>query len=127
MILDNHIVLAEFHRDSLCFFSKQKTAYELRISDWSSDVCSSDLVRLVARRLDVAGPDIDLKGGNAEGRALRRPDFRRKIGEGRKVVSGQRGRQGELATRHLHAVAAVARKTHQLGRASCRERVCPYL
>src|SRR3546814_1166146 len=27
----------------LCFFFKQKTAYELRISDWSSDVCSSDL------------------------------------------------------------------------------------
>src|SRR3546814_4972442 len=85
----------------------------MRISDWSSDVCSSDLrvhrdqhVRLVARRLDVAGPEIDLKGGNAEGRALRRPDFRRKIGEGRKVVSGQRGRQGELATRQLHAVAA---------------------
>src|SRR3546814_9061429 len=25
------------------FFSKQKTAYEMRISDWSSDVCSSDL------------------------------------------------------------------------------------
>src|SRR3546814_5166864 len=29
---------------SLFFFFKQKTAYELRISDWSSDVCSSDLV-----------------------------------------------------------------------------------
>src|SRR3546814_3482239 len=30
----------------LCFFFffKQKTAYEMRISDWSSDVCSSDLV-----------------------------------------------------------------------------------
>src|SRR3546814_8271181 len=27
----------------LCFFFKQKTAYEMRISDWSSDVCSSDL------------------------------------------------------------------------------------
>src|SRR3546814_10415733 len=27
------------------FFFKQKTAYEMRISDWSSDVCSSDLVR----------------------------------------------------------------------------------
>src|SRR3546814_10351117 len=27
-----------------CFFFKQKTAYEMRISDWSSDVCSSDLV-----------------------------------------------------------------------------------
>src|SRR3546814_5389328 len=28
----------------LIFFFKQKTAYEMRISDWSSDVCSSDLV-----------------------------------------------------------------------------------
>src|SRR3546814_3995608 len=35
------------------FFFKQKTAYEMRISDWSSDVCSSDLLwsrRLVAER-----------------------------------------------------------------------------
>src|SRR3546814_3693327 len=30
---------------SFFFFFKQKTAYEIRISDWSSDVCSSDLVR----------------------------------------------------------------------------------
>src|SRR3546814_14933716 len=29
----------------LFFFFKQKTAYEMRISDWSSDVCSSDLAR----------------------------------------------------------------------------------
>src|SRR3546814_6986467 len=29
------------------FFFKQKTAYEMRISDWSSDVCSSDLVETV--------------------------------------------------------------------------------
>src|SRR3546814_8955390 len=29
------------------FFCKQKTAYEMRISDWSSDVCSSDLDRLL--------------------------------------------------------------------------------
>src|SRR3546814_19874468 len=29
----------------LVFFFKQKTAYDMRISDWSSDVCSSDLVR----------------------------------------------------------------------------------
>src|SRR3546814_10745629 len=28
----------------LVFFVKQKTAYEMRISDWSSDVCSSDLI-----------------------------------------------------------------------------------
>src|SRR3546814_3863768 len=30
------------------FFFKQKTAYEMRISDWSSDVCSSDLVKVSA-------------------------------------------------------------------------------
>src|SRR3546814_3355768 len=30
----------------LFFFFKQKTAYEMRISDWSSDVCSSDLAGL---------------------------------------------------------------------------------
>src|SRR3546814_13516481 len=36
------------------FFFKQKTAYELRISDWSSDVCSSDL-----RQIDTAR-DVDL-------------------------------------------------------------------
>src|SRR3546814_19714222 len=33
-----------------CFFFKQKTAYELRISDWSSDVCSSDLAWRGCRR-----------------------------------------------------------------------------
>src|SRR3546814_19564434 len=32
----------------LFFFFKQKSAYEMRISDWSSDVCSSDLVPLLA-------------------------------------------------------------------------------
>src|SRR3546814_4648777 len=39
----------------LCFFFfKQKTAYEMRISDWSSDVCSSDLFRLPRDGRDVA-------------------------------------------------------------------------
>src|SRR3546814_8871009 len=39
----------------LFFFFKQKTAYEMRISDWSSDVCSSDLPVAVALvKLDVA-------------------------------------------------------------------------
>src|SRR3546814_13110764 len=37
----------------LFFFFKQKTAYEMRISDWSSDVCSSDL----ADGEDMAGDD----------------------------------------------------------------------
>src|SRR3546814_1141281 len=31
------------------FFFKQKTAYEMRISDWSSDVCSSDLVPIESK------------------------------------------------------------------------------
>src|SRR3546814_5323776 len=42
-----------------CFF-KQKTAYEMRISDWSSDVCSSDLLRLRPDRIivgEVRGPE----------------------------------------------------------------------
>src|SRR3546814_9303842 len=37
-----------------CFFFKQKTAYEMRISDWSSDVCSSDLTLLAGGRNDIA-------------------------------------------------------------------------
>src|SRR3546814_1311279 len=42
----------------LFFFFKQKTAYEMRISDWSSDVCSSDLHRLAvdARRAHLELP-----------------------------------------------------------------------
>src|SRR3546814_12289868 len=42
----------------LFFFVKHKTAYELRISDWSSDVCSSDLLNvLVVVDLAVDGQD----------------------------------------------------------------------
>src|SRR3546814_8860395 len=38
------------------FFCKQKTAYEMRISDWSSDVCSSDLtarIRMVVQKITI--------------------------------------------------------------------------
>src|SRR3546814_9226028 len=35
-----------------CLFFKLKTAYEMRISDWSSDVCSSDLPDRLPSRLD---------------------------------------------------------------------------
>src|SRR3546814_4549131 len=38
------------------FFFKQKTAYEMRISDWSSDVCSSDLARVPLRVVGVLQP-----------------------------------------------------------------------
>src|SRR3546814_1509642 len=52
----------------LVFFFKQKTAYEMRISDWSSDVCSSDLEAAAPDTqspleplpgLGVAWPDMD--------------------------------------------------------------------
>src|SRR3546814_20106330 len=37
------------------FFFKQKTAYEMRISDWSSDVCSSDLAADIVLENDATG------------------------------------------------------------------------
>src|SRR3546814_7289117 len=55
----------------LFFFFKQKTAYEMRISDWSSDVCSSDLIEwartdrngLVSLRLDSEDPRFEIARG----------------------------------------------------------------
>src|SRR3546814_4648891 len=44
------------------FFFKQKTAYEMRISDWSSDVCSSDLLGAGEREIE-AGARIGGVGG----------------------------------------------------------------
>src|SRR3546814_8064165 len=41
------------------FFFKQKTAYEMRISDWSSDVCSSDLIGNAAVVVPVYGQPND--------------------------------------------------------------------
>src|SRR3546814_4104986 len=45
------------------FFFKQKTAYEMRISDWSSDVCSSDLPLYLTKL--VANAQTEAPGGNA--------------------------------------------------------------
>src|SRR3546814_6660178 len=45
------------------FFFKQKTAYEMRISDWSSDVCSSDLERIAHHRHLVYAKPVE-QGGN---------------------------------------------------------------
>src|SRR3546814_3430752 len=60
------------------FFFKQKTAYEMRISDWSSDVCSSDLVidaivRDVPQALRPAWQE--LAGQAAEANAFAEPWF----------------------------------------------------
>src|SRR3546814_9230892 len=53
----------------LFFFFKQKTAYEMRISDWSSDVCSSDLQQL-GMALDRVNPPGDPR---QDGRLVTRP------------------------------------------------------
>src|SRR3546814_3090057 len=58
------------------FFFKQKTAYEMRISDWSSDVCSSDLLaRLRGRETEAAGVEA------AAGQRRRKLGIRRGRGE----------------------------------------------
>src|SRR3546814_14233822 len=90
------------------FFFKQKTAYEVRISDWSSDVCSADLNRPVLLQ------------------------FRRK-GERHRPVEPDRIRVGILPV-GLQVHARTLRKgddlrprpgrPHQIGRASRRDRVC---
>src|SRR3546814_6460316 len=63
------------------FFFKQKTAYEMRISDWSSDVCSSDLhhrfrargARLFRRHLHKPCADLPAGAGELADTALGRP------------------------------------------------------
>src|SRR3546814_14756782 len=56
------------------FFFKQKTAYEMRMSDWSSDVCSSDLIRVAVERADIVGrvDDRDRAGVRFDARAAHR-------------------------------------------------------
>src|SRR3546814_8006567 len=79
------------------FFFKQKTAYDMRISDWSSDVCSSDLATGRVRQGQLAlGLGVGTEG-SGEGFADRADFEQRLIG---------------------HC---------QIGRASCRERVCQYV
>src|ERR1043166_6047560 len=57
----------------LVFFFKQKTAYEIPKRDWSSDVCSSDLVVHAARTQQNAGRDRDaIERGSREGPQGRR-------------------------------------------------------
>src|SRR3546814_4570032 len=81
------------------FFFKQKTAYEMRISDWSSDVCSSDLVTTTAERLPEAA------------------DAERLVE--RENAGPWRDTLGNL----LRQRSAII----EIGRASCRERVCQYV
>src|SRR3546814_2600833 len=93
------------------FFFKQKTAYEMRISDWSSDVCSSDLEGLRRPVPDPGGRDL-------------RPPARTAAGQGR-----QRRPRREEGRHRLLAGArrAEAVRLAEIGRAAGRERVCQYV
>src|SRR3546814_2163217 len=71
----------------LFFFFKQKTAYEMRISDWSSDVCSSDLAAGrfrgdIARQEEAEQAEGESRGHefNAQEDHDGRPDRRRRDG-----------------------------------------------
>src|SRR3546814_3470913 len=89
------------------FFFKQKTAYEMRISDWSSDVCSSDLqVKIDLAPLFPAVPAFEQA---AESELVR-------------LAERLTGHQAEAV-----AFATEAPYLQQIGRASCRERVCQYV
>src|SRR3546814_4356405 len=93
------------------FFFKQKTAYEMRISDWSSDVCSSDL------HPDAAPGDGELK------RLYLLPSLHN---------GGWGGRLFQVALdwlqRHGPRTLWISVwSENQIGRASCRERVCQYV
>src|SRR3546814_4798757 len=73
-----YVYVSLFSFVSVFFFFKQKTAYEMRISDWSSDVCSSDLDTNVARAdVDVPAGDIGV-GGREIGYMF--GQYKRKIG-----------------------------------------------
>src|SRR3546814_4338434 len=97
------------------FFFKQKTAYELRISDWSSDVCSSDLANINDKTI-----------AHQEAIIL---SMTKKERQNPKLLNGSRRRR--IAEGSGTSVPEVNRLLKQLlqkiGRASCRERVCQYV
>src|SRR3546814_9317026 len=79
------------------FFFKQKTAYEMRISDWSSDVCSSDLgVERLDQRLHVVAAEIGHEPVESfivvsvEDRLRRRSLFQEPLAPGRSAEIGER-------------------------------------
>src|SRR3546814_3434652 len=95
------------------FFFKQKTAYEMRISDWSSDVCSSDLALFA----DMEIPD----GGMLDPTQVIHPKAEAEI-------AFTMGRDLEDPDASLETViAAIDKAVPEIGRASCRERGCQYV
>src|SRR3546814_5592731 len=107
-----------------CFF-KQKTAYEMRISDWSSDVCSSDLLAEIvgrARSEDIVAELRLAHRGHELAQDHRFEGFGR-LAQAAVAAAGQRRCRGRG-----HAGGGDGRRRHhKIGRASCRERVWQYV
>src|SRR3546814_16975310 len=79
----------------LFFFFKQKTAYEMRISDWSSDVCSSDLRSRPARRGSGGQPGQGADGAARPGAAdIGRAGAQPPLVQPHPPAVGPRGRRG---------------------------------
>src|SRR3546814_12286964 len=139
--------------DITFFFFKQKTAYEVRISDWSSDVCSSDLttrsdlarvtgltpptiVNITKRLIDLGlvKPAGRLQGkrGQPAMRIVIDPDGAFAIGlniDRDHITLVTLDLAGQIRSRHTREIAFAPPETvvdHELGNESCRERVCPY-
>src|SRR3546814_1023193 len=96
---------------------KQKTADEMRISDWSSDVCSSDLIRLVTA-LERRLPAVQIDPTHLEMAVLNILINARDAMPGGGIVT--------IAT-ELWKLNGNAAAHGQIGRASCRERVGQYV
>src|SRR3546814_9791206 len=88
----------------LCFFFKPETAYEMRISDWSSDVCSSDLEPL-QRLLQHAVGNHETAIARVEQEL---DDVRRQVRADIAVVAPHR----EVAGADLHRCQAAERALH---------------
>src|SRR3546814_10865693 len=102
-----------------CFFFKQKTAYEMRISDWSSDVCSSDLQHVrVGQHAMVGGMSAVAQDVIPYGLVV---GNRAQLTGLNLVGLKRRG----FSRPQIHALRGAYRQ--QIGRASCRERVCQYV
>src|SRR3546814_16762998 len=109
------------------FFFKQKTAYEMRISDWSSDVCSSDLP-IFAVNIALAR-DGEVIAGVTHVPALGET-FRAERGAGaflndRPIHVSPRATMVEAVLAVGIPFAGKPRPAH--GRAACRERECEYV
>src|SRR3546814_2370881 len=110
------LLLILFYVCVLFFFFKQKTAYEMRISDWSSDVCSSDLV--TPRRdgqLVIEDAACRAFAGQIENRVIGQIDDRRRIGL-RAEIDRQRPRPIErIGHRDIERsrISLVARRAGQ--------------